>query len=220
MLLWDSDQTDSSGLPTASVSGISELWRRGRAAEGTRLLNEHTLKGVSRVRIPPSPPFTFANHEKCISIKGPSAAACPVFGVPGGQTPGGARRKSSSAAVVISSTEIPSSPRSTRSTPHADHRSYRGWPTTLREREPVGGADYWAGQWVLRRRHLGERMEWITISADWHDPSHPDALIRRGTFNRRYDARAGLRRNSKMLEQKPDAVVTLGDGTADMVANW
>jgi hypothetical protein len=31
--------------------------RCGRAAEGTRLLNEHTLKRVSRVRIPPSPPI-------------------------------------------------------------------------------------------------------------------------------------------------------------------
>ncbi len=34
-----------------------ERRRRGRAAEGTRLLNEHTQKWVSRVRIPPSPPF-------------------------------------------------------------------------------------------------------------------------------------------------------------------
>ncbi len=31
--------------------------RRGRAAEGTRLLNEHTLKRVSWVRIPSSPPL-------------------------------------------------------------------------------------------------------------------------------------------------------------------
>lgn len=30
---------------------------RGREAEGTRLLNEHTPKRVSRVRIPPTPPF-------------------------------------------------------------------------------------------------------------------------------------------------------------------
>ena len=32
--------------------------RRGREAEGTRLLNEQTPKRVSRVRIPPSPPTT------------------------------------------------------------------------------------------------------------------------------------------------------------------
>ena len=45
------------GLRHATASGISLCHRRcGRAAEGTRLLNEHTLKRVSRVRIPPSPP--------------------------------------------------------------------------------------------------------------------------------------------------------------------
>ena len=38
--------------------------RRGRAAEGTRLLNEHTPKRVSRVRIPPSPPLLVFNRLK------------------------------------------------------------------------------------------------------------------------------------------------------------
>jgi hypothetical protein len=33
--------------------------RRGRVAEGNGLLNRHTLYGVSRVRIPASPPAAF-----------------------------------------------------------------------------------------------------------------------------------------------------------------
>ncbi len=36
--------------------------RRGQAAEGTRLLNEHTWKRVSWVRIPSSPPFFHLNN--------------------------------------------------------------------------------------------------------------------------------------------------------------
>ena len=50
-------------LQVTASSGISGAWRRGRAAEGTRLLNEHTLKRVSWVRIPSSPPPCTHHHR-------------------------------------------------------------------------------------------------------------------------------------------------------------
>ena len=43
---------------TPHLLGGFARWRRGREAEGGGLLNRYTLKGVSRVRIPPSPPFS------------------------------------------------------------------------------------------------------------------------------------------------------------------
>lgn len=56
--------------------------------------------------------------------------------------------------------------------------------------------------------------------ADWHDLSHRDALIRTRRDGTKYDARAGYRRNQKMLaEGSPAFVVAFpgGKGTADMV---
>jgi hypothetical protein len=55
--------------------------RRGRVAEGNGLLNRHTLQGVSRVRIPPSPPF-FQFHKACVS------ATVPTFEIYLVATPG------------------------------------------------------------------------------------------------------------------------------------
>ncbi len=58
------------------------------------------------------------------------------------------------------------------------------------------------------------------FAAAWDDLSHPDALIRTRRDGSRYDAKAGPRRNARMIaEGKPDLVVAFpgGDGTADMV---
>jgi len=56
--------------------------------------------------------------------------------------------------------------------------------------------------------------------AAWEDLSHPDALIRTRADGKKYDARAGHRRNQKMLDQgRPDVVIAFpgGGGTDDMV---
>ena len=57
------------------------------------------------------------------------------------------------------------------------------------------------------------------FQAQWDDLSHPDAVIKVSRSGRRYDAKAGPRRNQRMVDEgKPDLVVAFpgGDGTADM----
>lgn len=57
--------------------------------------------------------------------------------------------------------------------------------------------------------------------ADWGDTSHPGAVIRWNKFGKPYDARAGHRRNARMLLLGcPDLVLAFpgGTGTADMIA--
>lgn len=89
-----------------------------------------------------------------------------------------------------------------------------GGQRTMRDRIPVGGADFWAFVWAAKR---GVRCR--TVEAKWHDLSYPDAQIRTGNGGRKYDANAGPRRNTEMLTMRPDRVVAFkgGDGTADMV---
>lgn len=61
----------------------------------------------------------------------------------------------------------------------------------------------------------------LPFPANWTDLSHPDAIIRSRRDGSKYDARAGSRRNQRMIDEgRPDAGVQFpgGDGTADMVA--
>ena len=77
------------------------------------------------------------------------------------------------------------------------------------------GADYIALMWA--DDHGVAR---VAFPADWEDLSHPDALIRTARDGRKYDARAGHRRNQKMLDEgKPTRVIAFegNSGTADMV---
>jgi hypothetical protein len=76
------------------------------------------------------------------------------------------------------------------------------------------GADQLAGKWAKRN---GVEVE--EHAAKWSDLSHPDAVIRTRKDGTQYDALAGLRRNSAMLERCPKLVVAFpgGSGTADMV---
>lgn len=56
--------------------------------------------------------------------------------------------------------------------------------------------------------------------ADWNDLTQTDALIRVRRDGKRYDAKAGFRRNQRMIDDgKPTLVAAFpgGDGTADMV---
>lgn len=78
------------------------------------------------------------------------------------------------------------------------------------------GADTLAKKWALTNNIREE-----PYPADWDDLTHPDAIIRVRRDGKRYDARAGSRRNQRMLDEaKPTLVAALpgGRGTADMVA--
>lgn len=79
----------------------------------------------------------------------------------------------------------------------------------------ASGADALAKGWA--RTHP-EIVRW-QCKTDWNDLSHPDAVIKVRPDGSKYDARAGLRRNTRMLEWLPDLVVAFpgGDGTADMM---
>lgn len=58
--------------------------------------------------------------------------------------------------------------------------------------------------------------------ADWNDLSHPDAVIKTGRSGRKYDAKAGYRRNRQMAEYG-DALILVWDGessgSSDMLKN-
>jgi len=80
----------------------------------------------------------------------------------------------------------------------------------------ASGADALARDWAITHPEI-TRWE---CKATWRDLSHPDAVIKvRASDGVRYDAKAGHRRNTRMLEWKPDIVVAFpgGDGTANMV---
>lgn len=79
----------------------------------------------------------------------------------------------------------------------------------------AGGADALAAQWARTKPEL---VRWVCQAA-WRDLSHPDAIIRTRADGVQYDAKAGHRRNKRMLEWKPDVVVAFPgqDGTRDMM---
>ncbi len=79
----------------------------------------------------------------------------------------------------------------------------------------AGGADEFGHGWAVQHSVKPKRYP-----AQWHDLSHPDAVIKRGKGNKDYDAKAGSRRNQQMLdeEERIDLVVAFpgGPGTRDM----
>lgn len=77
------------------------------------------------------------------------------------------------------------------------------------------GADTLAKEWAIARNIKEE-----PYPADWDDITHPDALVRVRRDSKRYDAKAGFRRNQRMIDEgKPTLVAAFpgGNGTADMV---
>lgn len=77
------------------------------------------------------------------------------------------------------------------------------------------GYDRLARDWAFRNGVPQKEYK-----ADWANLNQPDAMIRTRKDGVKYDARAGSRRNQKMLdEEKPDLVVAFpgGFGTGDMV---
>lgn len=80
----------------------------------------------------------------------------------------------------------------------------------------ASGADQLAGEWA---ECFG--VPFREFPANWTDLSHADAVIRTRHDGTKYDAKAGSRRNQRMIDEgKPDLVIAFpGDrGTADMVA--
>lgn len=79
----------------------------------------------------------------------------------------------------------------------------------------IGGADYWGKQWALARG-----IPVRTVKAYWDDLTHPGAVIKTASNGKKYDAMAGMRRNTAMLDFEPGLVVAFegGSGTADMCA--
>jgi len=90
----------------------------------------------------------------------------------------------------------------------------------LKERPTViihgcaSGADSIAAMWAEER---GVPVD--PYPAEWEDLSHPDAIVKTRRDGRQYDARAGFRRNLRMIiEGKPDLVIAFpgGSGTKNM----
>ena len=79
----------------------------------------------------------------------------------------------------------------------------------------AAGADALAKDWAKSHPEI---VRW-ECKAAWLDLSHPDAVIKTRDDGTRYDAKAGHRRNTRMLEWSPDLVVAFpgGDGTKDMI---
>lgn len=79
----------------------------------------------------------------------------------------------------------------------------------------ASGADALGRDWAITHPEI---IRW-ECKAAWRDLSHADAVIKVRRDGVRYDAKAGHRRNVRMLEWKPDIVVAFpgGDGTKDMV---
>lgn len=78
------------------------------------------------------------------------------------------------------------------------------------------GADRLALKWCGSRS-----IECLNVPANWTDLSHADAVIRTRHDGTKYDAKAGSRRNQRMIDEgKPDLVIAFPGqkGTADMIS--
>jgi hypothetical protein len=76
------------------------------------------------------------------------------------------------------------------------------------------GVDTLANEWAKTKAGIKR----FVCRAEWTDLSHPDAVIRVRRDGTKYDAKAGSRRNARMLKWKPDIVIAFegGSGTANM----
>lgn len=71
----------------------------------------------------------------------------------------------------------------------------------------AAGADTW-GVEEAKRQGLAEPLVYRAL---WDDLSHPDALIKTNSYGKQYDARAGHRRNT-LIVQDADLVYAFWDG--------
>jgi hypothetical protein len=79
----------------------------------------------------------------------------------------------------------------------------------------AAGADFFGKRWAESKN-----VSVIKFPAQWNDLSHPDAIIKTNSFGKKYDARAGIRRNHEMGDYA-DALIAVWDGssrgTKDMI---
>ena len=61
------------------------------------------------------------------------------------------------------------------------------------------GIDYFAGEWA-KERNIKARKFW----AYWDNLKAPKAIIKFNKFGKKYNSRAGIDRNQRMVEKKPD----------------
>lgn len=90
-----------------------------------------------------------------------------------------------------------------------------GWTPTEIVSGKAAGADTFGEWWAIKNK-----IPIKEFPAKWADISHVDAIIKHDRFGRKYDARAGIRRNHEMGDYA-DALVACWDGvsrgTKDMI---
>lgn len=77
------------------------------------------------------------------------------------------------------------------------------------------GADIFGKLWAESKQ-----IPVASFPAKWNDLSHPDAIIKTNSYGKKYDARAGIRRNHEMGDYA-EALIAVWDGssrgTKDMI---
>ena len=58
------------------------------------------------------------------------------------------------------------------------------------------GVDSWAEEWSLKVLKKKAKV----FKPDWNNLSHPDARIKLNSWGKKYDANAGLRRNTQIVD--------------------
>jgi hypothetical protein len=90
-----------------------------------------------------------------------------------------------------------------------------GWIPTEVVCGEAAGVDTFGKIWAERNK-----IAVVSFPAKWNDLSHPDATIRINSFGKKYDAKAGIRRNHQMGDYA-EALVAIWDGlsrgTKDMI---
>lgn len=79
----------------------------------------------------------------------------------------------------------------------------------------ASGLDQIAEDWAIDRN-----VEYRRVEAAWSDLSHPDAIIRARPDGTKYDAKAGGRRNQRMIDEFCPIVLLAFEGksgTRDMI---
>lgn len=77
------------------------------------------------------------------------------------------------------------------------------------------GVDSWAKEWALKNK-----IKVKEFIPDWGDLSHPDALVRINKFGKEYDSKAGIRRNSLIVNSSDRLIAFLfnkSNGTMDSI---
>lgn len=63
------------------------------------------------------------------------------------------------------------------------------------------GVDSWSIEWAKQNN-----IDWQEYKADWNDLSHPDAVIRVNKMGQKYDALAGHRRNTTIVNESEKVI--------------